>query len=153
MSRDQIEGIRQHLRRAWFPFFSRFGQLTPVQIEVIPKILNNSNVVVAAPTASGKTEAVVAPVAERFVVEKWQNLAILYVVPTKALAEDTFFRIKDPLNEMNIKVQIRHGDKKYLSSSLPNFLITTPESLDSLLCRKGGIFRHLRAVIIDEIHF
>lgn len=152
MSRD-LEAIRRCLRRAWTPFFARFGKLLPVQVETIPKVLDRANVVVLAPTASGKTEAVVAPLAERFVAEGWEGLAILYVVPTRALANDALERVSGPLYEMGIHTQLKHGDKPLLrrKDSL-HCLITTPESLDSLVCRQPKIFRTLRAVVIDELH-
>ncbi|BBO18320.1 conserved hypothetical protein [Candidatus Brocadia pituitae] len=149
---DHIIKIRQRLKYAWIPFFSRFGKLTPVQVETIPKILGGVNVIVASQTASGKTEAVVAPIAERFVSERWSGLAVLYVVPTRALANDTLARIEGPLRDMGITTVLKHGDKPYLSGNLPNCLITTPESLDSLICRRPKIFATLHAVILDEIH-
>ena len=153
MSREQVWLIREKLQHAWIPFFSRFGKLTPVQIETIPKVLEKKNVVVASPTASGKTEAVVAPVAERFVQERWEGLAVLYVVPTRALANDVMARIGGPLVEMGIKVSVKHGDKPYLPAhNVPNFLITTPESFDAFLCRRPEVFQALRTVILDEVH-
>lgn len=148
----QVAIIRRRLKHAWAPFFTRFGKLTPVQEQTIPKILDGANVVVASPTASGKTEAVIAPVAERFVSNRWEELAILYVVPTRALANDTLARIEGPLHDMGITSALKHGDKPSLSKQLPNCLITTPESLDSLICRRPQAFAMLRAVILDEIH-
>lgn len=148
----QVETIRRRLKYTWRPFFSRFGRLTPIQIQTIPKILDGINVVVASPTASGKTEAVVAPVAERFASEKQEGLAVLYIVPTRALANDTLARIEGPLEDMYVKTALKHGDKPQLPRELPNFLITTPESLDSLICRHPEIFATLRTIILDEIH-
>jgi len=153
MDVQQVRIIRERLKYAWTPFFTRFGRLTPIQVATIPPILDGRNVIVASPTASGKTEAIIAPVAERFRKEDWEGLAVLYIVPTRALANDTLARIDGPLRDMGIKVAIKHGDKPYLSSSkLPNVLITTPESLDSLICRRPEVFRFLRTVILDEIH-
>ncbi|MCM8807991.1 MAG: DEAD/DEAH box helicase [Candidatus Omnitrophica bacterium] len=149
---SNIETIRNRLKFAWMPFFTRFGKLTPVQEKTIPKILDGFNVVVVSPTASGKTEAVVAPVAERLKSENWHNLSVLFVSPTRALANDMLTRIEGPLQYMNIKIKLKHGDKPYFSSKLPNWLITTPESLDSLICRKPEVFTNLRTVILDEIH-
>lgn len=149
----RVSAIRRRLKRAWLPFFTRFGRLTPVQVETIPKILDGANVVVVSPTASGKTEAVVAPIAERFLSEHWESLAVLYIVPTRALANDTLARIEGPLQDMGITTALKHGDKPYLPpKKLPNCLITTPESLDSLICRRPEVFATLRAVILDEIH-
>lgn len=148
----QVATIRRRLKHAWVPFFTRFGKLTPVQEQTIPKILDGANVVVASPTASGKTEAVVAPVAEQSVSNRWEGLAMLYVVPTRALANDTLARIEGPLRDMGITSALKHGDKPSLSKQLPNCLITTPESLDSLICRRPQAFAMLRAIILDEIH-
>jgi len=153
MDVQRVRIIRNRLKYAWMPFFTTFGRLTPIQVETIPTILDGYNVIVASLTASGKTEAVVAPVAERYIQEKWQELAVLYIVPTRALANDTLARIEGPLWDMGIKTALKHGDKPYLpSDNLPNFLITTPESLDSLICRRGEVFKSLRTVILDEIH-
>ncbi len=149
----KVEAIHRRLKRAWMPFFTRFGQLTLVQIETIPKILDGANVVVASPTASGKTESVIAPVSEHFLAECWEGMAILYVVPTRALANDTLARIEGPLGDMGLTAALKHGDNPSLpADSLPNCLITTPESLDSLICRCPQAFATLQTAILDEIH-
>ncbi|MCX7013845.1 MAG: DEAD/DEAH box helicase [Candidatus Sumerlaeota bacterium] len=144
--------IKAMLRRSWVPFFSRFGSLTDVQLAAIPRILSGENVAVMSPTASGKTEAVVAPVAERVFDSRRDGLSILYVVPTRALANDTLKRLKGPLEEMGIRTAVKHGDRPHLPSPLPNCLITTPESLDSMLCRSVGRLKDLQAVILDDVH-
>ncbi len=149
--RATVTAIRKHLRHTWRPFFGRFGNLTPVQVSAIPAVLSGSNVVIMSPTASGKTEAVVAPVAERHVQEDWEGLAVVYVVPTRALANDTLKRIKGPLEDLGLRAALKHSDQSYLPENL-NWLITTPESLDSLICRRSHLFAGLRVVILDEIH-
>lgn len=145
--------IKKILNYSWFPFFSRFGKLTSIQLKAIPKVLQGINTVISAPTATGKTEAIVAPLAERFKKEKWNDLSVIYIVPTRSLANDLFFRLKDPLQDINIKLGIKHSDTPPLkANSLPNFLITTPETLDSIICRKSNLLRNLKSLIIDEIH-
>lgn len=149
----QVNIIRNKLKHAWIPFFTRFGRLTTIQLATIPKILENKNVILTSPTASGKTEAVVAPIAERLISERWMGLTVLYIVPTRALANDTFYRIEGPLKDMGIEVALKHGDKVSFPRKIaPNFLITTPESLDSLICRHPRIFENIRTLILDEIH-
>lgn len=144
--------LRRILPRAWRPFFGRFGNTTEVQARTIPAVLAGQNVIVAAPTASGKTEAVVAPVAELHVAQHWPGLAVLYLVPTRALGNDLLSRLEGPLGEMFLKCVLKHGDRPTLPDGEINWLITTPESLDSLLCRRPILFKTLRAVILDEIH-
>lgn len=148
-----LAAVRGRMKHAWRPFFAKFGNLTSVQLQAIPRILEGAKVVLASPTASGKTEAAVAPVAEKFILEQWQGLSLLYVVPTRALANDSLVRIEGPLQDMGIRAALKHGDRPHLpGNKLPNCLITTPESLDSLICRRSQAFVDLRTVILDEIH-
>lgn len=151
---EKVGEIKKSLYYTWNTFFSRFGNLTDIQLETIPKILEGKNLIVVSSTASGKTEAVVAPSIERLKKEKWSGLSILHIVPTRALANDLYLRLEGQLRELNLKCDYKHGDKTYVNyRDLPNLLITTPESLDSLICRHEEIFNNLRVLIIDEIHF
>ena len=144
--------LRQILPFTYTSFFGKFGRFTPAQEKAIPLVLEGHSVVLSAPTAMGKTEAIVAPVAERAVTEKWEKLSVIYVVPTRALANDIYLRIEGPLRELNLKTEIKHGDRPGLNDMPPNWLVTTPESLDSLLCRKTDWLSTLRTVIVDEVH-
>jgi ATP-dependent helicase Lhr and Lhr-like helicase len=163
--------IRVALKRTWTPFFSRFGRLTEVQVRTIPLIMEGRNVVVISPAASGKTEAVVAPAVERLLTGSpsaevqtpksgggsssfgGRRLAILYVSPTRALVNDLFRRLSEPLEYLQLVLARKTGDHPAIDESkLPFMLITTPESFDSLLCRHTRIFKGLSAVILDELH-
>lgn len=145
--------MRRLLPRSWSPFFGRFGGLTPIQLKTIPLVLKGGSVIVASPTASGKTEAVAAPIAETLADSRPDGLEVIYVVPTRALANDTLRRIADPLSSLDIEVIVKHGDNPQLPAhGMPNWLITTPESLDSLLCRHPAEFGKLRVAVVDEIH-
>ncbi len=150
--------IRDALRRTWVPFFGHFGRFTAVQTLAIPQILQKNNVVVISPAASGKTEAVIAPVLENIVGEATfeagaAKLYVLYVSPTRALVNDLYRRLLDPLNYMGVTLGVKTGDRPQITASkVPNVLMTTPESFDSLLSRHPSFFLHLKAVILDEIH-
>ena len=144
--------LRRRLPHAWRPFFGRFGNLTEVQTRTIPCVLAGNNVALCAPTASGKTEAVVAPVAELHIRDRWEGTAVLYVVPTRALGNDMVGRLEGPLAEMSLRCVLKHGDRQTLPEGDIDWLLTTPESLDSLLCRRPALFSNLRTVILDEIH-
>jgi len=145
--------IRAALKRTWTPFFSRFGRLTEVQVKSIPVILEGRNLVVISPAASGKTEAVVAPAVERLLPDRRDRFSILYVSPTRALVNDLFRRLSEPLQYLELALARKTGDHPAIDESkLPFMLITTPESFDSLLCRHTRIFKELSAVILDELH-
>lgn len=145
--------VRMLLRRTWVAFFGRFGRLLPVQVQAVPPVLEGRNVVVCSPTASGKTEAVVAPTAERSLREGWGAMSVLYLTPTRALANDALLRIAGPLGDLGLSAALKHGDKPQFDASRPpDWLLTTPESLDSLLCRQPDAMARVRTVILDELH-
>jgi ATP-dependent helicase Lhr and Lhr-like helicase len=151
--------IRMALRRTWSTFFARHGSLTPVQQQAIPPILAGSNTLVIAPTASGKTEAVLAPLLERHVLGKTNQqfagaeLRILYICPTRALVRDLYERLAPSLEHLGVALSMKSGDTGPVSTRQPpTVLITTPESTDSLLTRAPRLFAPLRAIVLDEIH-
>lgn len=151
---ERVLNARNSLKRSWQPFFSRFGRLTPVQIETIPVILSGNNALICAPTATGKTEAVVAPVSEVILkTRKDNNLECIYISPTRALVNDLAGRLTEPLNEVGLTLGIWTGDHHNFNPQAPtSFLLTTPESLDSVICRFPQVLKHLQFGIFDELH-
>ncbi|MFH1532331.1 MAG: DEAD/DEAH box helicase [Pseudomonadota bacterium] len=147
---------RQLLRRTWPVFFRRFGRLLPVQEAALAPVAAGRNTVVCAPAASGKTEAVFAPLLERmlhFHLFEENRVSVLYVAPTRALVNDMAARLKDAATALGLSAVRRTGDHRELVTDQPApILLTTPESLDSLLCRHPGIFAARMAVILDELH-
>lgn len=149
--------IKKQLQRTWVPFFSRFGSFTQIQEITVPHILKRKNVVVISPAATGKTEAVIAPLVENL-LQKSDNsaqssLKILYISPTRALVNDLYRRLIDPMTYVGIEFGRKTGDRPTLDyKRLPAVLLTTPESFDSLLTRHPKIFANLEAVVLDEIH-
>lgn len=145
--------LRNRLPTAWRPFFGRFGNLRPVQLEAMPQILDGRSVALFTPTASGKTEAVVAPLAELIGSRRWMATSVLYIVPTRALANDLDRRLVGACEDAGVSCAIKHGESGVLAA-LPgtDIVITTPESLDSITCRATGLLANVRAVVLDEIH-
>ncbi len=149
--------IKKQLKRTWVPFFSRFGNFTPIQELTIPHVLNQKNVVVISPAATGKTEAVVAPLIENLInkgnFRSSTNLKVLYISPTRALVNDLYRRLVEPITYVGIELGRKTGDRPRLDyKKLPAILLTTPESFDSLLTRQPKIFANLESVVLDEIH-
>lgn len=150
---EEVIAIRDRLRRTWHPFFSRFGILTPVQIATIPVILSGKNALICAPTATGKTEAIVGPISELVLESGQENLACVYVSPTRALVNDLVERLSEPLREIDLTLGMWTGDHHSFKKQSPsNFLLTTPESLDSVLCRFSQCFEKVKFVVFDELH-
>ena len=150
---DRHVELRQQLGSSWNAFFARFGSLRPVQLAAIPPILAGINVLVTAPTAGGKTEAVVAPVCERLLIERWSGLSTLLITPTRALVNDLYERLCRPLSELGIVLGRKTADHSMITDDGPEqFVVTTPESFESLLSFRKQRLANVRAVIIDEIH-
>ncbi|MBK8269386.1 MAG: DEAD/DEAH box helicase [Planctomycetes bacterium] len=142
-------------RRVATAFFGRFAQIRDLQLAAAKALLRGENLVMAAGTGSGKTEAVLAPLVSRF----WRDAAktsetfIVYVAPTKALVNDIKKRTRPPFATLGLNVSVRHGDRDDLVTGQPGqLLLTTPESLDVLLSRKDPALKSVRAVVLDEVH-
>ncbi|MGQ9465926.1 MAG: DEAD/DEAH box helicase [bacterium] len=145
--------IKALLKHTWNPFFSRFGRFTPIQELAIPHILDGENVVVISPAATGKTEAVIAPIIENLFSKDTKGLRVLYITPTRALVNDLFRRLEEPIISLNLTIARKTGDHPTIDKKrMPTVLLTTPESFDSMLTRIPDIFFDLSAVILDEIH-
>lgn len=134
-----------------------------IQDLAIPKILEGRNVLIIAPTGTGKTYAAVMPVFELFLrsreSEPTRGISILYLTPLRALNRDILRRLAENGKQLEIKVQVRHGDTPTSVRSLqakfpPNMLITTPETLQAILPgkRMREHLRNVRWVVVDEIH-
>lgn len=145
--------LKGRLPRTWGAFFERHGNFTPAQLAAIPRLLDGKNLILCARTASGKTEAAVAPLIERYCLHTAHGLQILYLTPTRALANDLMERLALPLENMQLSHAIKTRDWTTFHARHPSrLLITTPEAVDSLLTSHARVFTTLRAVILDELH-
>ena len=148
----QHQALRRQLPNAWNAFFARFGRLRPVQLQAIPPILARHSILVTAPTAGGKTEAMAAPLCELIVSCRWQGLSTLLVTPTRALVNDLYHRLERAFLEMRVRLGRKTADHAMSGGVVEQFLITTPESLESLLTFRREVLTNVRAVVVDEIH-
>lgn len=108
----------------------------------------------SGPTASGKTEAAVAPLYQRHVSFKRKQASVIYIAPTKALVNDIYHRL-DTFFCVRSQGMIRRytGDRHEYADPVDVFLIiVTPEALDSLQLVRPDSLTGIRAVVIDEIH-
>jgi ATP-dependent Lhr-like helicase len=148
--------LKARLPRTWSVLFARHGGFTAVQRQAIPTLLAGRDTLVIAPTASGKTEAVVAPLLERHVLGvdgPPAQLRLLYVCPTRALVRDLYERLVGPLGLLGVQLAMKTGDTGPVSTSRPPaVLLSTPESVDALLTRSPRLLADLRALVLDEIH-
>lgn len=136
-------------------FYGGFRGLRTAQRGAVEPILAGRDVLVMAGTASGKTEAVLAPVVERWLptMRQQAGCTVLYITPTRALANDLLRRIEPPMHALGLTVGVRHGERNDLGRARkPDLLITTPESLDVLVTGRNDALRATRCLVLDEIH-
>ena len=122
------------------------------QVAVMPEIVKGNNVLFAAPTASGKTEAAICPLYQRHISFKRDCLSVIYVAPTKALVNDLYERLTDYLVSPDVIARYTGDRHEFKSPDNVFCLIVTPEALDSLQLRRREDLTKVRAVVIDEIH-
>ncbi|HEV3163269.1 MAG TPA: DEAD/DEAH box helicase [Isosphaeraceae bacterium] len=172
---DHIERLA-HLRAGpvcdWFARTFPGGP-TPAQAMAWPKVNAGRNVLVVAPTGTGKTLAAFLAIIDRLWLEHASGqvragLRCVYVSPLRSLGYDIERNLARPLEAIchaqglvrsSISIGVRTGDtsateRKRQRNGPPHLLITTPESLALLLSQPAwqdawGSVEHL---IVDEIH-
>ncbi len=135
-----------------------------MQRAAIPAILHGQDCLVEAPTAGGKTEAVLFPALSRAAEAREREPAravrILYLAPLRALLNNLEGRGEKYAELCGLRAFKWHGDvgqkeKVAAFRDPPDLLMTTPESMEAMLLRKAdwqAMFSALSTVIIDEAH-
>src|SRR3954469_17732537 len=163
--------------REWFR--AAFAEPTAAQAGAWEAISQQRHTLVVAPTGSGKTLSAFLWAIDRLLTEgglgprdrrESQGTRVLYVSPLKALAVDVERNLRAPLTGIrqtgerlgttvpDVTVGIRSGDppaaeRRTLSRTPPDILITTPESLFLMLTSQAReSLRHVETVIVDEVH-
>ena len=139
-----------------------WAELRDVQDRSIPALLDaDADVLIAAATAGGKTEAAFLPILTRVAETAREGLAVLYVSPLKALINDQFRRLDELCERLELPVTRWHGDapqsaKQRLLRKPEGLALITPESIEALLIRRPAeaqrLFAKLEVVVIDELH-
>ena len=138
--------------------------LHDIQERSIPLLHNrNEDVIIAAPTAGGKTEAAFLPLISRTIEadDDRRGFDLLYVSPLRALINDQFRRLRDLCETVEVPVHPWHSDissaiKTHARRKARGILLITPESLEATFVLRGleipGLFGNLACIVIDELH-
>jgi ATP-dependent Lhr-like helicase len=140
-----------------------FTEPTLPQVMAFPPILKGKNILLIAPTGTGKTEAVLLPVFSKLTEQKsaepHKGIQVIYITPLRALNRDMLKRLTFWSQRLDISVEVRHGDtemkiRRKQARAPPQMLVTTPETLQAIL--PGSQMRkhltNIQYVIIDEVH-
>jgi len=149
------ESITEHLKELKIDQFYKF------QEESIEEITFGENVVIEAPTASGKTEAFLIPVIQRIKKEAVdENVFAIFVYPTKALARDQYPKIQKFAEKIGVNVKVFDGDTKQeerrgIIDHPPQILITNFDVLHYHMWHQtkfSSLLSSTRILITDEAH-
>ncbi|MEM3841087.1 MAG: DEAD/DEAH box helicase [Candidatus Micrarchaeaceae archaeon] len=139
-------------------FILHHERLTEIQKLAFERLKGGGNFLLVAPTGSGKTEAAIVPLLKK-INDKKPGIRILYITPLRALNRDIVIRMEALANSMGFSAGARHGDterseRAKQARKAPELLVTTPETLQSILPTKSirPQLRNLVAVVIDEVH-
>lgn len=160
--------------RAWLE--ERFRTPTEPQERGWPVIGRGEDVLIAAPTGSGKTLTAFLHVLDRLARRALdggleEGIEAVYVSPLRALSHDIQRNLEEPLSGIRqaaeklglpapgIRTAVRTGDtpqrdRQAMLRRPPHVLVTTPESLFIILTSERGrnLLTGVRTVIVDEIH-
>ena len=135
--------------------------LRPLQQAAVAPLLRGDDAMLIAPTAAGKTEAAMFPLLSRMTAQKWSGTSLLYVCPLKALLNNLQPRLERYAGWTGRRAAVWHGDvgasgRRDVLWERPDVLLTTPESLESMLVSTKVdhrlFFEGLQAVVVDEVH-
>ena len=132
------------------------------QSESILKALEgNTNIVLQAPTASGKTLSFQIPVLDTLIRDK--NAHALFIYPMKALSFDQRDQLLSLTNHLSVKIDswwydgdVSPEDRKIIRECPPKILITTPEMINFTFLAYHHLWekflKNLKWIVIDEMH-
>ena len=124
--------------------------LYPPQKEAIPLVLSGEDLVMAVPTASGKSLVAYLGIVKKILEEGGKAL---YIVPLKALAREKY---EDLLRfrRLGLKVAISTGDLTRSDPRLARYdiIVCTSEKADSLIRHGSRWLTDISVVVADEIH-
>jgi len=141
-----------------------FQTPTRTQRRALPPIAAGEHTLVVAPTGTGKTETAMLPVFDALVQHEDEErgtygFRALYITPLRALNRDMRERLDWWGEQLDIDVDVRHGDttdyqRSKQANDPPDVLVTTPETVQAMLTgsklRTG--LESLEHVVIDEVH-
>ncbi|NOY11959.1 MAG: ATP-dependent DNA helicase [Archaeoglobi archaeon] len=148
----QVDELKEHISSYAVELLKERGisKLYPPQEEAVRRgLFSGRNMVIAIPTASGKT--LIAELA--MIHEVIRGGKCLYTVPLKALASEKYREFRK-WSDIGVEVGISTGDYDSRDEWLgdADIIVTTSEKADSLVRNQAGWIRNISMLVIDEAH-
>jgi ATP-dependent helicase Lhr and Lhr-like helicase len=169
-----VKGILNPLVSEWF--FSKFADFSLTQLYGVSRIHERKNILISAPTGGTKTLTAFLSILNYLVSlalkdELEDKVYAVYVSPLKALSNDIFKNLIEPLEEIreiakkggkamqDIRVGLRTGDtsttdKQKMLKKPVHILVTTPETLAIVMTtvKFVDLLRGVEFLVVDEVH-
>jgi len=136
------------------------AQLYTHQVEAIDAALSGQHVVVATPTASGKSLCFHLPVLNALVEDP--EATALFIYPTKALSRDQEHNLRELMKDAELRsgAMVYDGDTpadaRRAARERCRVVLTNPDMLHAGImpnhARWASLFQGLRYVVLDELH-
>ena len=148
---------------------SEVDNLYSFQADAFEQIKGGKDIVITAPTASGKTQAFLLPILDKIISNPNPGkISALFIYPTKALAGDQQSNIQNFTEKCGVTIQRLDGDsaknlayRDQILSHPPNILATNFDFISWHLSRKNKekissmfakAISDLKIVVVDETH-
>ena len=136
-------------------FSTKWGitQLHPPQFEAMEPLFQNDNILLAIPTASGKSLVAYIGILNQLLNVNPGSRAV-YIVPLKALASEKFGELKEIGQHLGLNIGLGIGDATSEAKNIDDsdILICTSEKLDSLMRTRSELMSNVSIVVADEFH-
>uniref|UniRef100_UPI00358F345C probable ATP-dependent RNA helicase DDX52 n=1 Tax=Myxine glutinosa TaxID=7769 RepID=UPI00358F345C len=131
-----------------------FKRPSPVQAQSLPAMLKGLEVLVAAPTGTGKTLAFCLPIVHHLAKDKkkYKRLRAVLLSPTRELASQTRIMIENIAEGLRLSVYLLHSAQCPPEKGRCDILVSTPQLLVNLLQRKPPAVNLSRVqwLVLDE---
>jgi len=140
-----------------------FDYFNDIQSACYPIIWKtNNNMIISAPTGSGKTVLFELAICKLFSLEDFteitSSLKVIYIAPIKTLCQQKFSEWQEKFTKFNLKLLELTGDTEindFAQFDSANIIITTPEKWDATTRRwkdNNRLVLNVKLLLIDEVH-
>lgn len=137
----------------------KFEIFNAVQSKCFPSAFqSDDNLVVSAPTGSGKTVIMELAICRLVTESKGQDFKVVYQAPTRSLCAERCSDWQRKFNVLNLECAELTGDTDYThlrNVQKASIIVTTPEKWDSVTRKwkdHAKLMQLVRLFLVDEVH-
>ena len=121
----------------------------PQELAIKKGLLDGKNLVVASPTASGKTLVAEVAIVSNILTKGGKAI---YLTPLKSLASEKYNEFKKKYPFLNVMLSIGDYDSSDPWLQKADIIVCSNEKLDSLMRHNISWIHEVNTIVIDEIH-